>query len=328
MQNEENYCIQVKEGGSENYLEAMEKLLDGTKTESGFECQSGGNRLSVSIFKLLPEFEIILIHQNLRKNLCINRLPDERADFYHLTLIYKGKISRQYQNEQQEAEAGNSMGLFFHNGLFALDSIYPARVEMLSVNFKFSKEAVCRFIPEANQLLQSLFPEDAPKWFHTYVTPELERMAENIFFLKKAGFGSKALTISKGLELFTLLLSSLNKKLEKDDLHGLHKDDYRRIMEIKNYILARVEEKISMEEITKKFGISASKLKRDFKTAFNSSVSLFHVHAKMDEAYRRLRSGSYSVTEVGYDLGYQNISKFSGMFKKIKGINPKEVIPV
>jgi YesN/AraC family two-component response regulator len=30
--------------------------------------------------------------------------------------------------------------------------------------------------------------------------------------------------------------------------------------------------------------------------------------------------------EVGYDLGYQNLSKFSEMFKKVKGIPPSEVI--
>ncbi|MCG8581409.1 MAG: helix-turn-helix domain-containing protein [Bacteroidales bacterium] len=48
----------------------------------------------------------------------------------------------------------------------------------------------------------------------------------------------------------------------------------------------------------------------------------------MDEAYRRLKTGQYSVTEVGYDMGYNSLSKFSEMFKKVKGINPKEVIPV
>jgi len=46
----------------------------------------------------------------------------------------------------------------------------------------------------------------------------------------------------------------------------------------------------------------------------------------MDEAFRRLRSGDFSDMEVGYDLGYQNLSKFSKMFKKVKGISPCEVI--
>lgn len=47
----------------------------------------------------------------------------------------------------------------------------------------------------------------------------------------------------------------------------------------------------------------------------------------MDEAYRRLNSGKYSVTEVGYDLGYSNLSKFSEMFKRMKGIPPSQALP-
>ncbi len=47
---------------------------------------------------------------------------------------------------------------------------------------------------------------------------------------------------------------------------------------------------------------------------------------KMDEAYNRLKSGDFSVSEVAYDLGYENPSKFTQMFKKLKGFNPSEVI--
>ncbi|MCY1721581.1 AraC family transcriptional regulator [Prolixibacteraceae bacterium Z1-6] len=328
MQNEENYSFHIKEGGVENYLDALEKLFGGTRTNSSYEVHTGGNRMNVSIVKLLPEFEIILFQQFLQKKIYATRLPDDRSDFYHLTLINEGQITRQNPNEQLQAEAGSSMGLFFHNGLFPLNTVHPARIEIRSVSVKFSKEAVCQIIPEADNLLQSLFPDNKPIWYHTHVSSELERMAEDIFFLEKADFGSRALIMSKGLELFTLLLSSLNKQLQKEDLHGLHIDDYKRIMKIKNYLLSKVEEKISMDEIAVEYGISTSKLKRDFNTVFDSSVSKFHTHAKMDEALRRLRSGKYSVTEVGYDLGYQNVSKFSLMFKKVKGINPKEVIPL
>ena len=52
----------------------------------------------------------------------------------------------------------------------------------------------------------------------------------------------------------------------------------------------------------------------------------FYNQARMDEAYRRLKSGRYSVSEVGYDMGYSSLSKFSSMFKKLKGILPNEVV--
>ena len=120
----------------------------------------------------------------------------------------------------------------------------------------------------------------------------------------------------------------MKKLVDKDELNGLHIDDYERLLKIKERLLMSFEQKISIEELANDFGVSLSKLKRDFKTLFDTSVYQFYTQAKMDEAYRRLKTGEFSVSEVGYDLGYQNISKFSQMFKKVKGINPKEVVAV
>ncbi|MBR8534094.1 helix-turn-helix transcriptional regulator [Carboxylicivirga sediminis] len=106
-----------------------------------------------------------------------------------------------------------------------------------------------------------------------------------------------------------------------------HPYENNRLLLIKKEIETQIESKISIEELASQFAISVSKLQRDFKTLFNSSVYQFFTHAKMDEAYRRLKTGRYSVMEVGYDLGYSNLSKFSQMFKKIKGVSPKDVIP-
>ena len=95
---------------------------------------------------------------------------------------------------------------------------------------------------------------------------------------------------------------------------------------LKERLTSNLEEKFTIESLAEDFGVSSSKLKRDFKQLYDTSIYHFHTLAKMDEAFRRLKTGEYSVSEVGYDMGYQNLSKFSEMFKKIKGISPKEVI--
>ncbi len=100
------------------------------------------------------------------------------------------------------------------------------------------------------------------------------------------------------------------------------------LMRIKKHLLDSLTDTINVEAIAEEFAISVSKLNRDFKALFDMTIYKFYTHAKMDEAYRRLQSGQYSVTEVGYDLGYNSLSKFSEMFKKVKGINPKEVVPL
>ncbi|MBS2211976.1 helix-turn-helix transcriptional regulator [Carboxylicivirga mesophila] len=328
MNKKSTYDILVKEGAVANYLDVLEEKFGGHRNENSYEVNSAGNRIKVSIYHLLPDFELLLLRSYVQKDLNVNRLPDERADYFHLTLIKEGQYDRHYVNNTQQADAGGATGLFLHNGLFKLNTSYPAHTDLHSVSVKFSKAAFETILPDAKGLLHSLFPDDEPKWYHTYVSPELQKLSEDVFYLEDASFGSKGLVMARGLELFVLLMSALSNQLKQDDLNGLHKDDYQRVIDIKNFVLTQLEGKINMEDIAQRFAISPSKLKRDFQTLYNCSVSQFYTHAKMDEAYRRLQSGNYSVTAVGYDLGYQNVSKFSTMFKKIKGISPKDVIPL
>ena len=329
MEHDDQQIINLQEGSGYKYLDILEEYYpEGTRTKNGFDFERGNNRIKVSISPISEDFELILLQLQLQKSTLIKRLPDEKADYFHLTLIKEGQVTRQYQNEQKNAEAGTSLGLFIHNGLFALDSNYPARVGIRSVSFKFSLSGISTLIPEAIPLLQSLFPDGEPKGYHTQVTAELEKLMDDLYFYDTVDFGRQALVTSDGLKLFTLLMSSLKNHLEKEDLHGLHIDDYKRLLKVKEFILDHLDQKVSMEEMASKFGVSSSKLKRDFKALFDCNVGEFYTLAKMDEAYRRLKSGKYTVTEVGYDMGYQNASKFSSMFKKVKGLNPKDVIPV
>ncbi|WP_167606474.1 helix-turn-helix domain-containing protein [Maribellus sediminis] len=328
METTSEHVINIQEGSIQKILNALEQYFTGTNSGNIYDFRKGSSHIHLAYYNILEEFELFLLRVVFENSTLVKRLPDNRADIFYLTLIKEGKIYMQYQNQQQYAEAGSSLGIFLHNGLFTLDSSYSPQMNLRSVNIKFSKAAMEKIIPEAIPLLSYLFADNEPKAYHTHISPEVENMIDDLFFYENVDFGSKALVIGRGLELYTLLMSLIKKRLEAKDLHGLHVDDYNRLLEIKNYVLNNLDQKVNMDAICLQFGISISKLKRDFKTLFDCSLGQFYTHARMDEAYRRLKTGKYSVMEVGYDMGYQNLSKFSQMFKKVKGINPNEVIPV
>ncbi|MBI9063022.1 MAG: helix-turn-helix transcriptional regulator [Marinilabiliaceae bacterium] len=121
-------------------------------------------------------------------------------------------------------------------------------------------------------------------------------------------------------------MMALKKLIADKSLNGLHVEDFKRLNSVKKKLISCFDQKITIESLAEEFGVSASKLKRDFKQLFDTTIYQFYALAKMDEAFQRLKSGQYTVTEVGYDLGYQNLSKFAEMFRKVKGISPKEVI--
>jgi len=318
--------LKVKEGTTSTYLDELEKTVGGSREENRLDYQVGNSQLSISYYKLIPEFEVGLAQFNYHQEVIVEREPDELADYFHFNMVNQGQIKQHIDNQEQYTEAGASNGIFIYNGLFPLKSFFPAKGNTQSMAFKFSKQAFAKLMPEAVELLNNLFPNTEPLAYHTAINTELAKVLKELFYYENSDFGRTPFVMSKGLELFPLLIKSLKNQLDKDELNGLHIDDYNRLMEIKEMLQTKFDQKINIQAISDHYAISPSKLKRDFKSLFDVSIYKFYTRAKMDEAYRRLQTGEYSVTEVGFDLGYSSLSKFSEMFKKVIGVNPSDVI--
>lgn len=79
----------------------------------------------------------------------------------------------------------------------------------------------------------------------------------------------------------------------------------------------------STELLAREFGISTRMLQRIFKQVFGKSIYQFAMDVKMNEAKKLLGTKKYSVSEVGYMVGYANLSHFTDKFKEHFGIKPK-----
>lgn len=328
MNNSESVYLKIKEGEVKSYFNTLIECFGGEISGNVYEVNRGRTRIKLSSYPIMPGFEISTTSATHYTTVIIDRESDDNPELIHLNVIKEGRMKRDYESQEKRTEADSSKGIFIYNGLFPMKITHPPNTTLESVAFKISKQALSDLLPEATTIFEALFGSNEPVAYHTHLPVELEKLVEDIFVFKKSEFGRKPLVIARSLELFTLLLRSVRKLVDKDELQGLHIDDYNRLLKLKDQLLSSFDQRISVEDLADEFGISVSKLKRDFKTLFDTSVYQFYTHAKMDEAYRRLKTGNYSVMEVGYDLGYQNLSKFSQMFKKVKGINPKDVLPV
>lgn len=326
MHKEDYTLLRLVEGQTVNYFEALMKTFGGKIEGNTYLLDEPGTSIQLAYYSVLPDFEILTSDALHNKPLIIERASDNDPDYIHLYVINQGHLTQSYSESLKLIEADSSKGVFMYNGLFPMTIKSPANRPLKSVAYKFSKSALLKLIPEAEQTFNTLFGDKEPIAYHTNLPAEMINLITDLFAFNNSKYGKIPLVLARSLELFTLLMKSIKKLTDKDELHGLHIEDYQRLQLIQKKLLSSFDQRITIEELANDFNISTSKLKRDFKTLHDCSVYQFYTSAKMDEAYHRLQSGKYSVTEVGYDLGYNSIPKFSQMFKKVKGINPSDVI--
>ena len=99
-----------------------------------------------------------------------------------------------------------------------------------------------------------------------------------------------------------------------------HEDE--QIKKSQEFIEHNFQEKISVDQLSKTFGIGRRTLERRFKKATSNSVTEYIQRVRIEAAKKFLESGRKTVNEAMYDVGYTDNHAFREVFKKITGMTP------
>jgi AraC-like DNA-binding protein len=83
------------------------------------------------------------------------------------------------------------------------------------------------------------------------------------------------------------------------------------------------KENLSVEQLASLAGFSVSTFKRKFDEAYKCSPKRWIQEKRLNEAKTLLEFSDRSISEVGYEVGFENISHFIQSFKAKFGITPK-----
>ena len=91
---------------------------------------------------------------------------------------------------------------------------------------------------------------------------------------------------------------------------------------VSDYITKNLNEKITVKQLTSKFGVSDTYLQNAFRNVYGMPVISFMRIQKMQSAAQVLIHTTRTIDEIAEEFGYENESKFSSAFKKIMGDSP------
>ncbi len=94
------------------------------------------------------------------------------------------------------------------------------------------------------------------------------------------------------------------------------------IKEVQSYIEENFESKISVEELATKFAISNRNFIRRFKKATQNTPFEYIQRVKIEVAKKSFESSTLNITQVMYNVGYNDDKAFRKTFKKYTGLSP------
>ncbi|MEZ4859451.1 MAG: response regulator [Flavobacteriaceae bacterium] len=136
---------------------------------------------------------------------------------------------------------------------------------------------------------------------------ELVQIIENLLVKRKEqiNFFRQILEIKK--------VDTKNTKLHELDLYF--------IKTIQEFALNNQQDK-SMEALARQLLMSRTQLHRKIKQLTNMSITQYINHVKLEKAKKLLHSTSLTVSEIAYEIGFEDPKYFSKLFKKEQGKTP------
>jgi AraC-like DNA-binding protein len=119
--------------------------------------------------------------------------------------------------------------------------------------------------------------------------------------------------ISKRCDRFSQLSSRNGDRAEPVD-----------IWKARQFIEQHSGEELSLSKVAKAVHISPNHLSEKFKLVTGMKFVDYIARLRIEKARHLLRSGNLRISEIAFAVGFQSLSQFNRVFKKLLGMSPTE----
>lgn len=98
----------------------------------------------------------------------------------------------------------------------------------------------------------------------------------------------------------------------------------KKVKEMQRYMISDLRRHDTLHELAHKFDLSLTTMKSCFREVYGSSVQAYMQAYRVQAATVFLRDTDKNITQIALEMGYDNPSKFSEVFKKKTGYTPSD----
>lgn len=89
------------------------------------------------------------------------------------------------------------------------------------------------------------------------------------------------------------------------------------------YMHSHLTEKISIENLARSSGLSKTQFFNDFKQQFGTTPLEYLLQLRIEHAKKIMADSSLTISEVGYECGFNSVNYFIKVFKRLVGVTPR-----
>lgn len=235
--------------------------------------------------------------------------------------------NRNQEDESFEIKCKEQTITFQPKGAMQISTMGCPEIHFFELSL--SPEYFSKYLPDSE--LFYLFQERMNEHISTQIypengkiTPEMERIIEEILHTDKKRSFKKLFIESKVLELLSLVLEYYHDS-SSFELKTIPDSQTDKIIKAKKIIEENLYCPCSLIDLADMVGTSECILKKGFKELTGSTVYSYWNDLKMEGAYKMITDTDMPIYEVAQQLSYKHAHHFTAAFKKKYNITPAEL---
>lgn len=280
-------------------------------------------------FDLGGGIEALLYNMRLNDDLIMRR-EKNATEYYTLNLDEldkSGSASITIENDTLGESFNRSHAFFLTSFLFDIETCLQKNTELKGLRVLLNTAWMQQYlqIPHKDDVLKRYINLKTEGILQKSVDAETRELLNGLFEQDDAPLLYYQNKIMRIVEKFFSWLYDEMQMLE--DKSGISRQDIESAQQVEAILTSDTTViPPTIAELSRKVAMSESKLKKIFKIVFGLPPYEYFQKQRMQKARMMLLSGKYSIKDVGYTLGYANLSNFTLAFKKEFAQLPSEVV--
>lgn len=282
---------------------------------------------SIRRIVLSAGLKLIVHRYKLNQDFILNRVGNDAPNDLVSVIFHSNEVAASVTTGEKAAPLSRSSEFAIQIASTDLNSQirFPANTDIYFLVVGIMKNVLKELlaINKPNSVVQTILNADPGFLFYESMSVEVHKIVKQVTDAREDNELGNFYYRLKVQELLYLVFEKLQQR-EAQRHSPIHKEDAEKLFLIRTAMLSDLSVPPRLPELARMAGFGETKMKELFKQVFGDTIYNYYQRARMEEAAFLLKHGGLSVSEIGYQLGFANLSHFGRLFEKFHGAKPKK----
>jgi len=302
-----------------------------------FEAEVVGNTFTLpkhigkgsgKFLKIEEELSLFAYDMQLNTSSILKRKGVSESKFFPIICWFSyDKIEQETEGEKILVSKDSPYGIFLASPKIDFSYLIPAKRHTVVLTIAITPDWLRKNLTNKNKSnLLNLLESNKPFAIYEQISFNMSLYLEKLKKIELEEMCSLLHLRSNVLSFLALFIDAVEERSNTTFASNFNHLDIEKLFDIRNTLTTEYSSHHEIKTLADNVAMSKSKLQKMFKDVFGITIYQYALKVKIEEAKRMIETKKFTISEVGYQIGYTNLSHFTAAFKKQVGLNPKQYL--